>query len=53
MLYGFRITLDQIMLVGYEGIAYAFIIIFSTFFVGFFASRAMGLDGQSASLISS
>lgn len=53
ILYGFRITLDQIMLVGYEGIAYAFIIVFSTFFVGFFASRAMGLDRQSASLISS
>ncbi|WP_081799293.1 putative sulfate exporter family transporter [Taylorella asinigenitalis] len=53
ILYGFRITLDQIMLVGYEGIAYAFIIVLNTFFVGFFASRAMGLDRQSASLISS
>lgn len=53
ILYGFRITINDISYVGFNGLIMAFLMVFSTFFVGFFIGRAIGLDKKSAVLISS
>lgn len=52
VLYGFRITFGDIAHVGFGGLALSFCIVFSTFFVGFFLGRALGLDAKSSILVS-
>lgn len=52
ILYGFRITFTDIAHVGFSGILFAFLMVFSTFFIGFFVSLFFGLDKKSAVLIS-
>ncbi|QKF63968.1 YeiH family protein [Campylobacter corcagiensis] len=53
ILYGFRITFSDIAFVGVNGILMAFVMVFSTFFVGFLIGKALGLDTKSTTLISS
>lgn len=52
ILYGFRITFDDISYVGFNGILMGAGIVFSTFFIGFFLGRMLGLDRKSAVLVS-
>lgn len=53
ILFGFRLTLQDIYEVGFLGVLIAFIVVFSTFFLGIFLGRAMGIESKSATLISS
>ncbi|CZE47058.1 YeiH family protein [Campylobacter geochelonis] len=50
--YGFRITVYEIALVGVGGVSMAFLIVFTTFFIGYFVGRMIGLDKKSCILIS-
>lgn len=52
VLYGFRITFDDIAFVGINGILMAFIIVFSTFIMGYFIGKSLGLDEKSSILVS-
>lgn len=51
--YGFRITMDEALSVGFGGVVSAAIIVFSTFLLGYFIGIKLGLDKKSAVLISS
>lgn len=51
--YGFRITFSDIAFVGINGVIMAFVMVFSTFFVGYLIGKALGLDKKSTTLISS
>lgn len=53
VLYGFKITLSDIISVGFSGIFVAGFVVFSTFIIGFFAGKRLGLDKTSIVLISS
>ncbi|AQW80853.1 YeiH family protein [Campylobacter pinnipediorum] len=53
ILFGFRISLSDIEYVGLNGITLAFFIVFSTFFLGLFIGKMLGLDYKSSALISS
>lgn len=53
VLYGFKITLNDIGHVGFSGVLMAFFIVFSTFFIGYFLGLFLGLDKKSSILISS
>ncbi|MDO5045737.1 YeiH family protein [Campylobacter sp.] len=53
ILFGFRLTLQDIYAVGFFGVLIAFIIVFSTFFLGIFIGQKLGLDSKSSTLISS
>lgn len=53
ILYGFKITLADIAFVGLGGVALAFLMVFSTFFIGLAMGRRLGLSRESAILISS
>lgn len=53
ILYGFRITIADIEWVGFAGLATAFIVVFSTFFLGYIVGNLLGLDKKSTILISS
>lgn len=52
ILFGFRITIDEVLIVGVGGIVSAFIIVFSTFFIGYFVGIWLGLDKKLAVLVS-
>ncbi|MCZ6111518.1 YeiH family protein [Campylobacter ureolyticus] len=52
VLYGFKITLNDIGHVGFSGVLMAFFIVFSTFFIGYFLGLVLGLDKKSSVLIS-
>lgn len=52
VLYGFRLSFNDIAEVGLSGIALAFLIVFTTFFMGLVLGRLLGLDNKSAILIS-
>lgn len=52
ILYGFRLSLMDIAQVGLNGIVLAFLIVFSTFFIGLIAGRILGIDSKSSVLIS-
>ncbi|AJC85786.1 YeiH family protein [Campylobacter sp. RM16704] len=53
ILYGFRITFNDIQKAGLEGITLAFIIVFSTFFIGLILGKLFKLDLKESILISS
>ncbi|MBN7289097.1 MULTISPECIES: putative sulfate exporter family transporter [Campylobacter] len=53
VLFGFRLTFDDISSVGASGILFAFFIVFSTFGVGCLVGRLLRLDAKSFMLISS
>lgn len=53
VLYGFKISLDEALSIGYAGILSAFIIVFSSFIVGYFICRVFGIDKKLSVLISS
>ncbi|AJC84145.1 YeiH family protein [Campylobacter peloridis] len=53
ILYGFRITFNDIQKAGLEGIILAFIIVFSTFFIGLILGKLFKLDLKESILISS
>lgn len=53
ILFGFRLTLQDIYAVGFVGVLIAFIIVFSTFFLGIFIGQRLELDSKSSTLISS
>lgn len=52
ILYGFRLSFVDIAQVGVGGVLLAFVIVFSTFFMGLLLGRLLGIDGKSAVLIS-
>lgn len=51
--YGFRLTVNDALSVGFGGIVSALIVVFSTFLIGYFVGLKLGLDKKSAVLISS
>lgn len=53
ILFGFKLNLTDIAQVGLGGILLSFFIVFSTFFIGYFFGRKLGLEAKSAALISS
>ncbi|AJC90176.1 YeiH family protein [Campylobacter subantarcticus] len=53
ILYGFRITFYDLEIVGINGILLAFLVVFSTFFIGLFLGKSLGLDLKESILISS
>lgn len=53
VLFGFRISLADIQFVGFSGVGLAIFIVFSTFFIGIFVGKALGLDYKFSALISS
>ncbi|PSM52323.1 YeiH/YadS family membrane protein [Campylobacter blaseri] len=53
VLYGFKITLNDIAHVGITGLIFACFMVFSTFFIGQFIGQLIGLDKKSSILISS
>ena len=53
VLYGFKISLDEALSIGYAGILSAFIIVFSSFIFGYFICRVFGIDKKLSVLISS
>ncbi|MSN95618.1 putative sulfate exporter family transporter [Campylobacter sp. FMV-PI01] len=52
ILYGFKITLNDIAVVGLNGILFAFFIVFSTFFLGCFVGKLLGIDKKTSVLVS-
>ena len=53
ILFGFKLNLTDIAHVGLSGVLLSFFIVFSTFFIGYFFGRKLGLEAKSAALISS
>jgi len=53
ILYGFKITLDEIASVGVSGVFMAFFIVFSTFTIGCFVGKKLGLSMEESILVSS
>ncbi|ARR01418.1 MULTISPECIES: YeiH family protein [Campylobacter] len=53
ILYGFKISLDDVLSIGYAGVLSAFIIVFSSFVFGYFICRIFGIDKKLSVLISS
>lgn len=52
ILYGFRLTFQDIAHVGITGLLIASVVVVSTFFIGAILGRAMGIDDKSSILIS-
>ncbi len=53
ILYGFKITLNDIYLIGLNGLLGAFLVVFSVFLMGYFLGVKMGLDKKLSALIAS
>lgn len=53
ILYGFKISLSDMLSIGYGGVLSAFIIVFSSFIFGYFICLSLGLDKKLSVLISS
>lgn len=53
ILYGFRITIHDIIYVGTKGVVLAACVVFLTFFIGYFVGRMLKLDKKLSALISS
>ncbi len=53
VLYGFRLTLDELFVVGFDGFLYSFIVVSSTFILGYFIGvKILKLDNHIAILTS-